>query len=37
MPLPPITPYNPAQRAAFAALLVGAPPANITTVLDFLD
>jgi hypothetical protein len=37
MPLPPITPYNPAQRAIFDAMLAGAPPANITTVLDFLD
>jgi hypothetical protein len=37
MPLPSITPYSPAQRVVFDALLAGAPPANITTVLDFLD
>lgn len=37
MPLPPITPYSPAVRLAFEALLVGAPPANITAVMNAVD
>ena len=37
MPLPSITTYNPTVRAAFEALLAGAPLASIATVLDVVD